>query len=214
MKKLFALLFALLCLTCGYAQKDDASVKLLNQLSAKYKNSTGTRIQVKIAIDDTKTKTHQGVSGTLTAKGRKFHLATQAATLLFDGKSLYTYSKQSNEVTISEPEQEEVESLDPTAVLSSYKTGYKIDKPEEGMRMGHKTALIKLYPEDLDESFFKVEMLIDVDANMPLSITTYSKNGVTNCISILSIETNLTIPDKEFAFSNDRFPGAEIVDIR
>ena len=135
-------------------------------------------------------------------------------TNLFDGKSLYTYSKQSNEVTISEPEQEEVESLDPTAVLSSYKTGYKIDKPEEGMRMGHKTALIKLYPEDLDESFFKVEMLIDVDANMPLSITTYSKNGVTNCISILSIETNLTIPDKEFAFSNDRFPGAEIVDIR
>ena len=57
-------------------------------------------------------------------------------------------------------------------------------------------------------------MLIDQDANMPLSITTFAKNGVTNTIAILSIETNQSFSDKEFAYSADRFPGAEIVDIR
>lgn len=201
-------------MTAAFAQQDATSAALLNNLSAKYKNSTGTRIQLKITVDDSKTQMHQTINGTLTTKGRKFHLVTPAATMLFDGKTLYTYSKQSNEVTISEPEEEEVKDLDPTAVLGSYKSGYKIEKPEEGSRAGHRTALIKLYPENLNESFFKVEMLIDQDANMPLSITTFAKNGVTNTIAILSIETNQSFSDKEFAYSADRFPGAEIVDIR
>lgn len=214
MKRLLFLLCVLLGCAGGYAQRDDSAVALLNRLSAKYKTSTGTRVKVKITIDDTKTKTHQGVSGTLTAQGRKFRLVTPAATMLFDGKTLYTYNKQSDEVTVSEPEADEVKDLDPTAVLTVYKQGYKIDKPEEGTRGGHRTALVKLYPENLDESFFKVEMLIDTDANMPLGITTFSKNGVTNRIDILAIETGQTFPAKEFTFSPDQFPGAEIVDIR
>ena len=120
MKKLLTLLFVSLCMTAAFAQQDATSAALLNNLSAKYKNSTGTRIQLKITVDDSKTQMHQTINGTLTTKGRKFHLVTPAATMLFDGKTLYTYSKQSNEVTISEPEEEEVKDLDPTAVLGSY----------------------------------------------------------------------------------------------
>ena len=103
MKKLFTLLLAALSMSVAFAQQDAASVALLNKLSAKYKSSTGTRIQLKISVEDSKTQMHQTINGTLTTKGRKFHLATPAATMLFDWKALYTYNKQANEVTISEP---------------------------------------------------------------------------------------------------------------
>ena len=212
-KWILCVLFALGVLAIQ-AQTDDASMKLLSKVSSTYKSSTGTELKIKITIDDSKTKMHQAASGTLKTKGCMFVLQSDMATMLFDGKDLYAYNKKTNEVTISEPEAEELEEVDPTSIINQYKTGYKIDKPEELTVNGRPAKLVKLYPEDRDQEFFKIEMYVYTDTYQPCKMITFSKNGVQNTIVIEKMETNKQFPANTFVFDKQKYPNAEIIDIR
>ncbi|MBP5319263.1 MAG: outer-membrane lipoprotein carrier protein LolA [Paludibacteraceae bacterium] len=214
MKK--GILCLLLVLTAGVlsAQTDEAAVKLLTKVSSVYKNSTGTELKIKITIDDSKTNLHQSAAGLLKTQGRKFMLQSDMATLIFDGKDLYSYNKQSNEVTISQPEDEELDEVDPTSIMNQYKTGYKIDKPENQTIGNRPVSVIKLYPEDRSQEFFKVEIYIYTDNYQPYKIITYSKNGVQNTITIEKSTLNQKFAADTFVFDAKKYPNVQIIDIR
>ena len=73
-------------------------------------------------------------TGVIRLKGDKFLLETDGVTTWFDGHTQWSYLSSSDEVNVSEPTAEELQSVNPYALLSLYKQGYnlklgKVDNP-------------------------------------------------------------------------------------
>ena len=214
MKKLG--IIALLCCFASllFAKVNQEAVALLDKTSSIYKNSTGTEISLKISIDDAQTGQSQSVNGTLKTRDKRFVLSTSFATMNFDGTNLYIYQPDVNEITISSPAESEISDMDPTQIMSMYSEGYQIPKPEYSTENGKKIAIVSLYPEDKAEDFHRLSLKIDLSNYCPLQITTYGKNGMTNTIDILKIDTNKNFSEKELIFDLKKYPKAQIIDIR
>lgn len=214
MKKLG--IIALLCCftTLLFAEINAEAVALLDKTSSIYKNSTGTEIEIKINIDDAQTGQKSSINGKLKTRDKRFVLTTSFATMNFDGTNLYIYQPDVNEITISSPTESDVKDIDPTQIMSSYSEGFQIPQPEYKTENGKDIAIISLYPEDKSEDYFRLSLKVDTATNFPLQITTYGKNGMTNTIDILKIETNKNFSEKELLFDLQKYPKAQIIDIR
>ena len=214
MKK-FGIIAILCCFaTLLFAEVNEEAVALLDKTSNLYKQSTGTEMSLKISIDDAQTGQQTSVNGNLKTRDKRFVLSTSFATMNFDGTNLYIYQPDVNEITISSPAESEISDMDPTQIMSMYSEGYQIPKPEYSTENGKKIAIVSLYPEDKAEDFHRLSLKIDLSNYCPLQITTYGKNGMTNTIDILKIDTNKNFSEKELIFDLKKYPKAQIIDIR
>lgn len=189
------------------------SLDLLNKVSAIYNKSTGTQIELKIKFLDNRTGLGADATGTLKTAGRKFALTTTFATMIYDGTSLTVYDKKSNEITISSPTGDEAASVDPTAIMSMFKEGYKISAPEKDTSNSNLTV-IKLYPEDRQADASMIEVTINTATYTPTKIATYGKNGVENSVELTKVEVNKQFPDETFEFDLKKHKSAILVDLR
>ena len=214
MKKLFSLLICLSFIASAFAQLDPKSVELLDKMSDTYKNSTGTELQLKIELEDPQSGTTNSIKGTLKTQGKRFILDTALANMTFNGKYLYMYNKQANEITVSEPITEELEGIDPTAIMGSYKKGYTITAPEIITENGREIAVISLYPEDKEDPFFKSTISVDTQTFEPVGVSTHNKNGMVSTIKITKLKTNLNYKPEDLDFDTTKYPKAMLIDLR
>ena len=221
MKKLFSLFICLSLITSVFAQQsetlskqDAVALDLLDKMSNTYKNSTGTEIGLKIELEDGQSGTTNSIKGTLKTQGKKFCLETSLANKTFDGKYLWVYNKSANEITVSAPATEELEGIDPTAIMGSYKKGYTITAPEYKTENGKEIAVISLYPEDKEDPFFKSTISVDTKTYEPVGVSTHNKNGMISTINITKLKTNLNYKPNELEFDTAKYPKAMLIDLR
>ncbi|MCQ2337045.1 MAG: outer-membrane lipoprotein carrier protein LolA [Paludibacteraceae bacterium] len=189
------------------------SLAILNKISSTYKNSTGTQMELKIGFTDNKTGEKSTASGTLKTSGNKFNLTTNFAIMIFDGKTLDVYDKQTNELTISTPSDDEVSSIDPTAIMTMFKEGYKISEPQYDSA-NRNLVSINMYPEDRKSETSMITLTIDLSTNTPTTIKTFGKNGVDNVLELKKIEVNKTFDETVFQFNADKYKKLQIIDLR
>ena len=109
---IISLILLLATLQC-FAQKDAKACEILDALASAYGKSAGTEIVFGGTVD-----------GTIGLKGEKFVLECAGVKSWFDGKTLWSYIEDSEEVNISTPTPEELQSINPYAMLGIYKTGF------------------------------------------------------------------------------------------
>ena len=68
-------------------------------------------------------------SGTILIKGKKFHATTSKATVWFDGKTMWTYMKDNEEVNVSNPTEAQLQTINPYNFINLYKNGYSSTVP-------------------------------------------------------------------------------------
>ena len=214
MKKIFSLFICLSLITSVFAQQDAVSLDLLNKMSNIYKNSTGTEICLKIELEDGQSGTTNSIKGTLKTQGKKFVLETSLGNMTFDGKYSWIYNKSANEITVSTPAIEDVEGLDPIAIMDSYKKGYTISAPEYKTENGKEIAVISLYPENKENPIFKSTISINTKTYEPIGVSTHNKNGMISTIYITKLKTNLNYKPNELDFDTAKYPKAMLIDLR
>ena len=214
MKKVFSLIAFLFIAVSAFCQIDAKSVEILDKMSNIYKNSTGTELGLKIELEDGQSGTANSIKGTLKTKGNAFVLETSLANMTFDGKYLYVYNKQANEITVSAPAPEEVQGIDPTSILGGYKKGYKVTAPEFKTEAGREIAVVSLFPEDIEDPFFKTTIYVDAKTNEPVGVSTHNKNGMISTINITKLKTNLNYTAKDLEFNLNKYPKAMLIDLR
>ena len=221
MKKLLSLFICFTIITSVFAQQnetsstqDAVSLDLLDKMSNTYKNSTGTEIGLKIELEDGQSGTTNSIKGTLKTQGKNFVLETSLANMTFDGKYLWMYNKSANEITVSAPAVEDLEGIDPTSIMGSYKKGYTISAPEFKTENGKEIAVISLYPEDKEDPFFKSTISLDTKTYEPVGVSTHNKNGMISTINITKLKTNLNYKPNELDFDPTKYPKAMLIDLR
>ncbi|MEI6059233.1 MAG: outer membrane lipoprotein carrier protein LolA [Bacteroidota bacterium] len=209
MKNLFLIaLMAALTIT-GFAQTDKKATAILDEVSAKTKSYKTIKVDFTYAMDNVKEKIHDKFKGSLLSKGDKYKLTAAGQDVISDGKTVWTYLKDANEVQINNIGGDD-DSFTPTKLLSGYDKDYKSKFIEE---KGN-DQIIELYPLKKGKSFTKVRLSIDKAKKQISKFVIYDRNGSTFSYLVDKFVTDQAIADNVFSFNKAEHPGVELNDMR
>lgn len=192
-----------------FAQGDPKANTILNEVSAKTKAYKTVLIDFTYTMENKKEKINDKFNGTLKSKGDKYKLSVARQDVICDGKTVWTYLKDANEVQINNAGMDE-DSFTPTKLLSNYSKEYKSKFIEE---KGN-TQIIELYPLAKGKSYTKVKLSIDKTKKQIQQFVIFDKGGSVFTYLVNKFITDQPINDKEFTFNKADHPGVSIDDMR
>jgi outer membrane lipoprotein carrier protein len=159
------------------------------------------------SVNDTK-------KGSISLKGQKYHLNIVGQEVICDNKTIWTYSVDAKEVTISTFNPKE-QSISPAKLLTNfYDKEYKYKYVGEKKENGKTCDVVELTPNDNSKQVSKIELMVDKASSMITGGTIWSKNGNKTQYIISNIVPNSNIPDTYFAWDAKAHTGVEVNDMR
>lgn len=200
MKKLSLVFIALLAAIGIYAQNAAQARKILDKTAAVIGRKGGASANFSISGK------YGALSGTISIKGNKFNARTPQAIIWYDGKTQWTYMKNSQEVNISTPTEAQQQSMNPYKFINIYKNGFKL-----GMKNVSGGWQIHLYATNQKRTI--KEMYITISKNyLPQTIKMRQSNGWST-IKVSNFKAK-NLSDATFKFNAKDYPHAEIIDLR
>jgi outer membrane lipoprotein-sorting protein len=196
------------------AQDDPKSKAIVDRLMAQAKGWESFEAEFTSRLENTRDKLDVKQSGTMRVKGKRFHLVLDKNLIINDGKVLWTYNKEANEVTLSDPAEMDQE-LDPSALITQFEKGFKSQFVEERTENGVAVQVVKLFPlEPAKKPYHTVVLTVDKAKTEPRNIRILYKDGNTVTYELKRFAANPALSDALFAFDKAKYPGVEVNDMR
>ena len=151
-------------------------------------------------------------TGVIRLRGEKFVLEAGGMTTWFDGHTQWTYLPESDEVNISEPTDEELQTLNPYAWLSLYDRGYDLKLLPADASDIYKVEMVARSPE---AQVSRLVFWLDKSGLQPVKFSLTLAGSVEPTeITVGNYRTGQTYADAMFAFNPREYPTAEVIDLR
>jgi outer membrane lipoprotein-sorting protein len=212
MKNLFLVLVTLLSVSNLNAQDQDPKAKvILDDISKTTKSYKTITTDYSLIITNKDKKQTDKQTGKIQVKGTKFRLEIPGNSILCDGKTVWTFNKEANEVSIKNYEPSADDALDPTKIFTMYENGYKykFDKEEAGL------TIINLYPSVKPEKkkFHTIKLFVDKPKKQVKKMIMLMKDGGTQTYELKTLTPNLDILENQFVFDS-KACKCEVIDER
>lgn len=204
-------LIAMLTCSVAFSQTDTKAKEILDKSAAKFKSYSAAEIDFSFAMENKSENINENHKGKAFMKGNMYKLELMDVTNYYDGKNIYTYMAEVKEVNIKNPNEEEEEMLNPTALFDIHNKGFK----QKLVNTTNNIAYIELYPTDLKRNFIKIGIWVNTSNSMIQKVTSFGKDGNNVIITINNIKQSTPVPaDSFFKFEPAKFPGVEVIDLR
>lgn len=209
------LFFATLLLAANtYAQDDPKSRAIVDAVIAKNKTYKSFDADFSSRLVNTASKLDVKQDGNLKVKNRKFRLTLLDNVVINDGTALWTYSKKTNEVSITDPSEMD-ETLDPANLFNVYEKGFKSQYVGAGTEDGVAVETINLFPlEPAKKAYHTVVLTVDKAKMEPKKVVMKYKDGNVVTYTLKKFTPNAEMVDALFAFDKGKYPGVEVNDMR
>lgn len=202
MKRMYLIgILWLSALTATYAQQETRAKKLLDQTTEVYQNAGGISIHFTGSQD-----------GKLLLDGNRFYLECGGVKSWFDGRTQWSYVIQNDEVTVSNPTEEELQTINPYTWISMYQQGFNYCYGGQKTLKGKSGEEIILTPKK-KQDIKQITLLIGKN-NVPQYICIENRQGDKQEIIIQSYRSNQSYNDQIFRFNKQQYPNVEIIDMR
>lgn len=200
----------LFSLLTAQAQNDAKATAILNKVSKLYKSYTGIKSTFTIT-----TSTAQGKStnsnGTVWIKGTKYKLDYAGQEIYCNGKYIWTFNSEDNEVT-KENYKVKDNAITPNEIFTIYNRDFKNAYEGPTVRDGKNYEVIKMVSKKkVNYSYIKLE--IDKSTSKIQRMTQHYKNGTEIIYSIGQFTANTTLADNFFDWNAASHPGVSEVDL-
>jgi outer membrane lipoprotein-sorting protein len=212
MRNLFIVLMFLSVVPAFSQTKDLKAIALLDEVSAKTKSYKSIRADFSYTMENKQAKINEEKTGTLTLSGDKYRLKTAGQEVICDGKLVWTYLKESNEVQINDLDTKE-DALTPSKLLSSYNANYKSKILKDRPSNNPDEVTIELIPNVI-KNFIKAILVVDKVKKQVKSFMLFDKSGNTFTYKITKYQTDIPVSASDFTFDKSKFPGVEVNDMR
>jgi outer membrane lipoprotein-sorting protein len=192
--------------------KDTKAIALLDEVSAKTKSYKSIRADFSYTMENKSAKINEEKTGTITLSGDKYRLKTAGQEVICDGKLVWTYLKESNEVQINDLDAKD-EALTPSKLLSSYNANYKSKILKDRPAKDPNEVTIELIPNVI-KNFTKAILVVDNVKKQVKSFMLFDKSGNTFTYKITKYQTDIPVTASDFTFDKTKFPGVEVNDMR
>lgn len=213
MKKVFALILAVLTLSTSATFAQDAKAKaVLDKLSAKIKGMSSLKASFTFVAKDAKGKVQLNQKGTIMMKGEKYHVTVPNQEMISDGKTMWTYMKNNKEVQVANYNPGEM-TMSPAKLFSgSYAKDFNYTYAGQQTVNGKVVDIVYLTPKAA-KTFKSVTILID-QTGMVMSGSVEEKNGNYYTYSLSGVQANAASSDALYTFNAKAYPGVEVIDLR
>ena len=209
---LFAFLPVLAVLSVLRVAAGDDAQDVLSRLQERYKSVNDASVTFSQHVLFGVTKSENSFRGTFVMKkGNKYRIELEEQTVVTDGKSLWSYSKENNQVIIN-AYREDPKSFSPDKVLVTAPTDYVatiVGKEPYGKRQ---TTILKLIPKAKRSSLRWLKVWVDDDGALMRRIQVFDASENTVTYDLDEIKLNSGIADSQFVFAPP--PQAEVIDLR
>ncbi len=198
MERIKIITLLLLVTLTAYSQ---SAKEVLDKAAAAVSNKSGVTASFTLKGGQMKDK------GTIKIKGKKFQATTPDVIIWFDGKTQWTYVKKNEEVNVSTPNEQQLQSLNPYNFIYMYKKGYTYT-------MTKKAAGYEVHLTATNKQLTAQEMYIIVNPKtyIPSQIRVKHPKGW-NTIEVTDFK-KAKLADGIFRFNSKDFPQAEVIDLR
>lgn len=201
MKRFFILcLVALAATISAYSQ---SAREILDKSAAAIRQAGG------VSADFTLSAGGSDHKGKIRLLGSKFYASLQGHETWYNGKTLWTYVKDNDEVNVTTPSQKEIAKINPYAFLSVYKNGYELTKGKSTQKYYE----VNMKSKDGKSSIKSAVVRVDKSTCRPLWLKISTLNA-THTITVNTFARNQKFDDATFTFSKKAHPTAEIIDLR
>ena len=147
------------------------------------------------------------VSGSVFIKGNKFHAKTPQAIVWFNGKTQWSWMKQTNEVNITTPTEAKQAQMNPYKFINIYRSGYNLDMKTEG-----NSYQVHMVAQNKKRTLQELYITVDKKSYTPSQVKfRQDKNWTT--ISISNFQAK-NVSNSTFVFQAKDYPKAEVIDLR
>ncbi|MBN2519095.1 MAG: outer membrane lipoprotein carrier protein LolA [Bacteroidales bacterium] len=199
-----------------FCQTDERADNILNQFSEKTK-----KFNTIIAKFTFRQFTHDegevdNFDGEIYIKDNQYKLTFPGNEIYSNGKTLWQYMIDLNEVTITNKEKDDDSFLNnPKKIFSIYKEEFKYKFNREFSENGEQFYEIDLFPKKIDESTYsRLRLIINKNNLQLISIEYFGKDANRFLIEIDNFLTNESLEENFFKFIPENYPGIEISDMR
>lgn len=178
-----------------------------NKAIAAYKAAKG------IAVHYSMTGAMGSSSGQIVMQGNKFCITSSNMICWYNGKTQWSYTTMSNEVSIMEPTANELQVVNPFAVISNFQSSYTATLMKQS---NAQSTVVQLKPKSPGKSqFSEVVLTISKSNNLPSKIVATMKDKSKITITLSKYQTGGNFPASTFVYNKKFVPaGTQVVDLR
>lgn len=210
MKRLIT--FTLISLISVAVFSQGKASQLLDEVSAKTKSYKTIKADFTYTMVNKQAKINESKSGVLLVSGDKYRLTAAGQTVICDGKTVWTYLKESNEVQVNNLENKD-DALTPTKLLTSYNKNYKSAIIKDKDVTSPNAEAIELIP-NVQKTFIKAVLIVDKVKKQVLGFKLFDKTGNIYTYTVTKFQTNIASTPSDFTFEPAKFPGVDVIDMR
>jgi len=202
------------CLVFG--QQDQKAKTILDNVSKITQSYKTIQATFDYVMDNKDEGIHENNKGDLIMKGEKYRLKLSDLGLevYSDGKNVWTYMKDANEVSITPADDESTETMNPSRLFTIYEHGFNYRFIEEKTVDGLPVYVIDLFPGNDSIEYSKIRILVDKQRMLIKKAEMTGKEGNNYIINVKDLKTDVPADDNLFIFDAGKHPGVETVDLR
>lgn len=187
---------------------------MLDAVSAKFKTFKAVQSNFTLQVEDGNGKIQGTKKGTVWMKDGKYKVNITGQEIYCDGKTVWTYDKASNEVTLTKFDGGQG-TITPQKLFTNFYDKDFLYKLNGEKKVGGKTLQeVELTPVDKTKPFHKVYVYVDKATKAIASTKVLEKNGNKYTYSVQNFNGKAAVTDDSFVFNKAKYPGVEEVDLR
>jgi len=198
----------------GSAQniQDKNALKIINQLEQKYNTYQSIEANFNLTTEIPEEEPIKE-SGKFIQDGTAYHLDSDQQTIFSDGKSIWLFLKNQNEVQINSIAEDEgsLINLTPRGIINLFNNSefdYAIVNEEKGI------SHIEFKPLDKNSEYSKARLAIDINKKELKSAKVFYKDGIRLTLDVVDITPNQSYDAEIFVFNAAEYPGVHVEDLR
>jgi outer membrane lipoprotein-sorting protein len=211
------LLIAALILFSGLTYAQDPKAKeVLDKLSETNKSYQTIQIDFSITLNNPKNNTTETNEGWVALKGKSYrlHMPALGMDIFSDGNVTWSYLSESNEVNITNSDENSDAALNPANLFTIYEKGFAYSYVNEENISGKAASVIDLVPDNKSKEYTKVRLFVDKAKYQIIKVISFNKDGNTYTIVLKSMKTNQNLAGEFFKFDPAKYPKVQINDMR
>jgi outer membrane lipoprotein-sorting protein len=211
MKKIASILVLSYLALSLAAQKDPEAIRILSEFSKKATSAPSVSIDFTFVTTDSRDGTVNTMDGSVVIAGDKYKLSMPDNSVWADGKNVWSFLPDVNEVTITatDPDDESFMSR-PSMLFTLYQEGYKVRLLEQTA----KEWVIDLYPEDLTLNLVRIRLKIAKTTYNLRSAEYVTKDGITVTLNAGRYDLTFRPAADFFIFNPADYKGVDVIDMR
>lgn len=184
---------------------------IVRKVRATFESLTTLRARFEQTFEWKMVGESQKVSGTLAAaKGDRYRIETDDQLIVTDGKRVWNFSKENNQVLIDHMGKSADAPL-MRELMVRYAEGYVAELKGQEAVHGSTCYLVELRAKG-EEFITTVTLWVDRTLWIPVRVRQVDVNENVNLYELQGVEVNVPLPASLFTFQVP--PGAEVIDVR